>query len=86
MRADRRTREWFEREMAELEARELSPELYDELLLRYPDQFVAVRDGDVVLAAPGLRELVQGLRRRSLDPAEDVQIEFLRHRNARLIL
>jgi len=50
---------------------------YHELLARYPDQFVAVRDDEVVAHRCCLRDLALELNERGLDPRE-TWIEFMR--------
>ncbi len=52
-------------------------EHHEELLERYPEQFVAVKDGEVVAANADLALLVYELRDMSLDPRTDVAIEFV---------
>ncbi len=47
-----------------------------EFLEKYPDQFVAVSDGDVVAMSPDLVELVSLLERRGLG-VKDVWVEFM---------
>lgn len=46
-----------------------------EFLGRYPDQFVAVRDGDVVAVGADLSELLSGLEHQGLEPG-DVWVRF----------
>jgi Family of unknown function (DUF5678) len=46
-----------------------------EFLERYPDQFVAVKDGAVVAIGADLDELLAGLERRELEPV-DVWLHF----------
>jgi hypothetical protein len=43
-------------------------EHYRELLQQYPDQFVAVRDGQVVAAHPDLQPLLKKLKHQGIDP------------------
>jgi hypothetical protein len=43
---------------------------YDEFLAKYPDQFVAVRDGRVVATAYDLRDVLASLRAQGLEPTE----------------
>lgn len=50
---------------------------YQEFLARYPNEYVAVRDGDVVAASESLAELEGALRDRRLDPRRDVWIEYI---------
>jgi hypothetical protein len=47
------------------------------MLARYPDQFVAVRDDEVVAHRCCLRDLALELNERGLDPRE-TWIEFMR--------
>ena len=61
-------------------------EHYGEFLRRYPEQFVAVRDGEVVAANPDLAMLVYHLREMGLSPRSDVAIEFITEKAARLLL
>ena len=42
----------------------------DEFLQKYPDQFVAVRDGEVVAVAYDIRDLLAMLRARGMEPTE----------------
>ena len=51
-------------------------ENYDRILERYPEQFVAVRDGEVVAAQPELEALLARLSELGLG-APDVTIEFV---------
>jgi hypothetical protein len=43
---------------------------YAEYLERYPEQFVAVKDGAVVAASPDFMKLLQLLEQRGLTPTE----------------
>ena len=61
---------------------------YDELLERYPEQFVAADpdSGEVILAESSLAVLVDRLRERSLDPRTDVAIEFITAQRRNLLV
>jgi len=59
---------------------------YDDLLKRYPEQFVAVRDDKVVAANPDLALLIYHLRDMGLDARADVAIEFVTARAKSLLL
>ena len=48
----------------------------DEFRAKYPDQLVAVKDGDVVAASKTLPELVKELEARGLRPT-DVRVKFI---------
>ncbi|MGH2584937.1 MAG: DUF5678 domain-containing protein [Dehalococcoidia bacterium] len=48
---------------------------YEEFLRRYPDQFVAVREKEVVASAYDLRDLVAALQERGLEPG-DVWVQY----------
>lgn len=63
-------------------------ECYDELLERYPEQFVAADpdSGEVILAESSLAVLVDRLRERSLDPRTDVAIEFITAQRRNLLV
>lgn len=50
---------------------------YQRLLKDYAENFVAVKDGQVVAFDPDLANLVYKLRELHLDPRTDVAIEFL---------
>lgn len=53
-------------------------EHHDELLARYPDQFVAIdKDRTVIAAAPGLLALYYVITAQGLDFGEDVDSKFL---------
>ena len=56
-----------------------------ELLQKYPDQFVAVKDGAVVATSPDLLKLVEILETKELD-VRDVWIRFMTADPRRLIL
>jgi hypothetical protein len=43
---------------------------HDAFLEEYPDQFVAVRDGEVVAVAYDLRDLLASLRALGIEPTE----------------
>ena len=58
---------------------------YSELLSKYPDQFVAVHDGEVVATAFDLRDLVRDLEALGLQPS-DVWIEFMRATHRTVLL
>jgi hypothetical protein len=66
--------------------REFWAQHHDELLAVYPEQFVAVKDGEVVAANPDLAMLVYELRDKRLDPRKDVLIEFITARASTLLL
>jgi hypothetical protein len=59
---------------------------YEELLARYPEQFVAVRDGDVMASNPDLAMLIYDLRDKNLSPRTDVAIQFISSRSGSLLL
>lgn len=50
---------------------------YEALLKRFPDQFVAVKDGEVAVSDQDLVNLVAKLREAGLDPRTDVDIEYI---------
>ncbi len=58
---------------------------YAELLERYPDQFVAVREGDVVATNPNLEGLLESLKRLGIEPTS-VWVRFLATDPRRLML
>ena len=43
---------------------------YGEFLVKYPDQFVAVRDGRVVATAYDLRDVLAAVRAQGFDPTD----------------
>lgn len=43
-------------------------ENYERLLQQYPDQFVAVQEGEVVVASPRLEGMLQQLEELGIDP------------------
>ena len=45
-------------------------EHYSRLLVQYPDQFVAVRDGHVVATSTDLQQLLRSLDERRLEPQQ----------------
>lgn len=49
---------------------------YSELLQRYPDQFVAVRNGAVVATNPDLQRLLESLEHQGIEPTA-VWVRFL---------
>ncbi|MFN0146296.1 MAG: hypothetical protein ACKVT1_07285 [Dehalococcoidia bacterium] len=57
-----------------------------EFLERYPEQFVAVREGEVIVAASDLDDLVAKIRHLRLDPRTDVDIEFITGGTGSLLL
>jgi hypothetical protein len=59
---------------------------YQELLRAFPEQFVAVRDGEVVASNPDLAMLVYELRDRHLNARTDVAIQFISSRSGTLLL
>lgn len=59
---------------------------YQALLKRYPEKFVAVKDGEVVAANSDLALLVYELRDKGLDPRRDVAIQFVSAKSAYLLL
>lgn len=59
---------------------------YAELVRDYPDQFVAVRGGEVIAAGSELSLLVNELGSRGIDARTDVAIEFISLRSGRLVL
>jgi hypothetical protein len=58
---------------------------YERFLKEYPDQFVAVRDGEIVATSPRLVELADQLEARGLAPT-DVWIEFFHSAVGTMIL
>ncbi len=66
--------------------RQFWSEHYGEFLRLYPEQFVAVKDGEVVAANHDLAFLVYELRDKRLDPRTDVAIEFITARSHSFIL
>lgn len=56
------------------------------ILKAYPEQIVAVRDGEVVAAHADLAALVGALSKRGLDPRTDVAIEFITSHSGNLLL
>lgn len=59
---------------------------YEDLLARYPEKFVAVRDGDVIASNSDLAMLVYDLRDKHIDPRTDVAIQFISSRSGSLLL
>jgi hypothetical protein len=59
---------------------------YDELLTRYPDQFVAVMKNEVVAANRDLDELIAELANRHPDTQFDADIEFITAEHGSLVL
>lgn len=43
---------------------------YDAFLERYPEQYVAVKDGEVIATSPDLFDLVDQVEQRGLKPTE----------------
>ena len=60
-----------------LETQQFWAEHYDELLTKYPEEFVAVRGGEVVASNPDLAMLFYDLRDRGLNARTDVAIQFI---------
>jgi hypothetical protein len=58
---------------------------YPEFLERYPDQFVAVKNGEVVANAPDLTQLVVLLESKGID-LKKVWAQFISEESHRLIL
>jgi hypothetical protein len=58
---------------------------HTEFLEKYPDQFVAVSDGEVVATSPDLLELEMLLKSKGLD-TKDVWIEFIDANPDRMII
>jgi hypothetical protein len=56
-----------------------------ELMQRYPDQFVAVREGEVVAASPNLEQLLAMLKEKDLLPS-DVWLRYMATDARRLLL
>ena len=56
------------------------------LTRRFPDQWIAVREGEVVTASPDLEEFLSALRALELSPRDDVETEFLNTQADRLLL
>lgn len=61
-------------------------EHHDELLAGYPEQFVAVKDGEVVASNTDLALLIYDLRDQGLSPRTDVWIEFITANVGKLLL
>jgi hypothetical protein len=59
---------------------------HSELVVRYPEQFVAVKDDDVVAADRDLRELARKVERLGLSVGTDVFVSFVAPRDRRLVL
>lgn len=59
---------------------------YERLLAEYPEEFVAVKDGQVVAHDPDLTALFDKLQDLKLDPRTDVAIEFISAEAGTLIL
>jgi hypothetical protein len=59
---------------------------YERFLREYPEQFVAVKDGQVVAHDPDLTALFHKLQDLKLDPRTDVAIEFISAEADTLIL
>ena len=51
-------------------------EHYGQFLEQYPDQFVAVHDGDIVATSPDLQQLLRSLDERRLEPRQ-VWVRFV---------
>jgi hypothetical protein len=49
---------------------------WDDFLERYPEQFVAVKDGQVLAASEDLQEVLQVVQAAGVEPAE-IWIQFL---------
>ena len=49
---------------------------YSELLIKYPDHFVAIRDGNFVGASLKFKELMDKIESKKLNPSE-VMVEFI---------
>lgn len=64
----------FERGEAE---REFWREHWDDFVQKYPDQFVAVSNGEVIASSPDLMDLLAILERNGLG-AKDVWTQFIR--------
>ena len=56
-----------------------------ELLEKYPEQFVAVKDGSVIAAAPDLQQLVTILEKESVD-FRDLWVRFVTKDPRRVLL
>ncbi len=59
---------------------------HDRLIGEYPEQFVAVRVGEVIASNSDLAMLVYALRDMGLDPRTDVWIEFITAKAGSLLL
>ncbi len=59
---------------------------WTEYLSRYPEQFVAVRHGEVFITSDDLSKLVKEVRKRGWSPRRDVAIEFITDKSDRLLL
>lgn len=59
---------------------------YATLLKRFPDQFVAVKDGEVAVSDHDLINLVAKLREAGLDPRTVVNIEYIGSKLRALLL
>lgn len=58
---------------------------YDELLSTYPDQFVAMKDGQIVGAEPDLLRLIAVLGSKHID-IRDTRVRFITADYSKLIL
>ncbi len=58
---------------------------FERLVRQFPDQFVAVRDGEVVAAASRLEDLLSALSARGLDP-QQARIRFIPSDPSRYLL
>jgi hypothetical protein len=58
---------------------------YEDYKVRYPDQFVAVKDGEVVAASKDLRDLVHLLDAKGIEPTQ-AWLEFIRTKPPNFIL
>lgn len=67
------------------EQQEFWNSLYDELLSNYCDQFVAVRNGEIVGAEPDLAQLIRTLSARGID-IRDTWVRFVTEDHSKLIL
>ena len=59
---------------------------YGDLLDRYPEQFVAVKDCEVVAAESSFEELLKAIRARGLSPQADVWMQWISKSMACLVL
>ncbi|MDE3096019.1 MAG: hypothetical protein KGK07_08460 [Chloroflexota bacterium] len=74
-----------ERMLEAAEEQEYWDRHYDEVLAKYPDQFVAVKDGVVVGAESDLAQLIFVLSTRHID-IRDTWVRFVTEDHSKLLL